>query len=123
MPPFFFNYPRDEGVVAAVSQVVNGIGSDALRVLLYHFPALSNVAFSDAAVAELVRLHPQQMIGVKDSSGDLAHAMHLAQAFPQLSILVGAEAHIAPVMQVGGAGSINGLSNLSPQSRTPPRSC
>ena len=114
MPPFFFNHPRDAGVVAAVSQVVQGIGSEQLRVLLYHFPSLSNVSFSDAAIAELVRLHPQQVVGLKDSTGDLEHALALAQAFPQLSILVGAEAHIASVQRVGGAGSINGLSNLSP---------
>ena len=114
MPPFFFNHPRDAGVVAAVSQVIRGIGSDDLRVLLYHFPSLSNVTFTHAAVAELVRLHPQQVVGLKDSAGDLAHSLAIIKAFPQLAILVGSEAHIAAAMRVGSPGSINGLSNLSP---------
>lgn len=114
MPPFFFNQPRDAGIVEAVSQVVRGIGSDSLKLLLYHFPAMSTFSFSHGAVAELASRHPGQVIGVKDSSGDLAHSLALAKAFPQLSILVGAELHVAPTMREGGSGSINGLANLAP---------
>ena len=87
---------------------------DGLRLLLYHFPFMSTFGFSHAAVAELVRRHPGQVIGVKDSGGDLAHSKALAKAFPALSILVGAEQHVAEVMLEGGSGSINGLANLAP---------
>lgn len=115
MPSFYYKQPRDAGVVEAASQVVRGIGDDALKLLLYHFPAMSTYGFSHAAIAELVRRHPGQVMGIKDSSGDLAHAQGLARAFPELSILVGAEMHVAPVMQLGGSGSINGLSNIAPR--------
>jgi 4-hydroxy-tetrahydrodipicolinate synthase len=114
MPPFYYRQPRPAGIVQAVSDVVQGIDSNALRLLLYHFPAISSAAFTPAAIAELLRRHPEQIVGLKDSSGDLPHSLGLAQAFPQLSILVGAEPHVAPVMQVGGAGSICGLANLAP---------
>lgn len=115
MPPFFFNQPRDAGVMEAVSQVVRGIGDDGLKLLLYHFPAMSTFGFSHAAIAELVRRHPGQVVGVKDSSGDRAHSLALARAFPQLAILVGAEPDVAPVMCEGGSGSINGLANIAPR--------
>ena len=114
MPPFFFNQPRDAGLVEAVSQVVRGIGDDGLKLLLYHFPAMSTFGFSHGGIAELVQRHPGQVVGVKDSGGDLAHSVALAQAFPRLSILVGAEQHVAPVMLKGGSGSVNGLGNLAP---------
>ena len=114
MPPFYFNQPRDAGIVDAVSQVVRGIGDDGLKLLLYHFPAMSTFGFSHSAVAELVRRHPAQVVGLKDSSGDLAHAIGLARAFPALSILVGTEPHVAPVMLEGGSGSVNGLANVAP---------
>ncbi|MDO8774339.1 MAG: dihydrodipicolinate synthase family protein [Burkholderiaceae bacterium] len=114
MPPFFFNQPRDAGIIEAVSQVVRGIDDAGLKLLLYHFPAMSTFGFSHAAITELVRRHPGQVMGVKDSSGDLEHSLALVKAFPALSILVGAEPHVAPVMQVGGSGSINGLANLAP---------
>lgn len=115
MPPFYFNQPRDAGVVKAALQMIDGIGEPRLRVLLYHFPAMSTYGFSQAAIAELVRRCGSQVVGLKDSSGDLAHAEALTAAFPQLSILVGFEPHIPVVMQKGGAGSINGLSNVAPR--------
>jgi len=114
MPPFYFNQPRDAGIVDAVSQVVRGIGDDGLRLVLYHFPVMSTFGFSHPAIAELVRRHPQQVVGVKDSGGELAHALALTQAFPSLAILVGTEPHVAPVMLAGGSGSINGLANIAP---------
>ena len=114
MPPFYFRAPREAGVVDSVSQVVRGIGDRALQLLLYHIPPLSSVSFSHAAIAALVARHPGQVVGVKDSSGDLEHALGLARAFPALSILVGAEPHVAPTMLAGGAGSINGLANIAP---------
>lgn len=114
MPAFYFNHPRDAGVVDAVTQLIRGIGSDALRVLLYQFPSLSNVAFSHAAIATLADAHPGVVVGVKDSTGDRAHSLALVKAFPQLGTLVGAELDVAAVMLQGGAGSVNGLANLAP---------
>jgi 4-hydroxy-tetrahydrodipicolinate synthase len=115
MPPFFFNQPRDAGVIEAVSQVVHGIADDGLKLLLYHFPAMSTYAFSHEAIHELVRRHPGQVMGAKDSGGNLAHALDWAKEFPGLSILTGAEQHVAEVMQAGGSGSINGLANVAPR--------
>ena len=115
MPPFYFNAPPEKGVVEAVSAVVRGVGHAQINLLLYHFPSLCTVAFSHAAIAELVRRHPGQVVGVKDSTGDLPHSLALAQAFGKLSILVGCEPHVAPTMLVGGSGSINGLANIAPK--------
>ena len=115
MPPFYFRQPRDAGVVEAVSQVVHGIADPQLKLLLYHIPGLSSVEFSHASVNALARCHPGQVIGVKDSSGDLEHGLGLARAFPELSILVGAEQYVAATMRAGGSGSINGLANIAPR--------
>lgn len=115
MPPFFFNQPRDAGVIEAVSQVIRGIGDDGLRLLLYHFPAMSTYSFSHAAIRELAQRFAGQVIGAKDSGGDLAHSIEWAQTFPNLSILVGSEHHVAPAMQAGASGSINGLANVAPR--------
>jgi 4-hydroxy-tetrahydrodipicolinate synthase len=114
MPPFYFRQPREAGIVQAVSAVVDGLASDDLRLVLYHFPAISSAGFSHAAIAELLRRHPQQLVGIKDSSADLAHSLGLVREFPNLSVLVGAESQVASVMQAGGAGSICGLANLAP---------
>jgi 4-hydroxy-tetrahydrodipicolinate synthase len=115
MPPFYFRQPRQAGLVNAVAEVMQGIGAEDLKLLLYHFPAISSAGFSHATIAELAARFPQQLVGVKDSSGDLQHSLGLVRAFPQLSIMVGAELQVAQVMQAGGAGTICGLANLAPR--------
>ena len=115
MPPFYFRNPTQAGIVEAVSSVVRGINDPKLKVLLYHIPGLSSVFFNHESIQTLVDCHPGQVIGVKDSSGDLTHGLGLAKAFPSLSILVGGEQYVAAVMQAGGSGSINGLGNISPR--------
>jgi len=115
MPPFFFNQPRDAGVIEAVSQVIRGISDDGLKLLLYHFPVMSTYGFSQDAIRALVQRFPGQVVGAKDSSCELAHSLEWARAFPKLSIMVGAEHHVAEVMQVGSSGSINGLANVAPR--------
>jgi 4-hydroxy-tetrahydrodipicolinate synthase len=115
MPPFYFNQPREAGVLDAVSQVIIGIDDPQLKLMLYHFPAMSTYGFSHAAIAELVKRHPGQVVGVKDSAGSLEHALGLAKAFPHLSIFTGSEGHVGQVMVAGGSGSINGLTNIAPK--------
>lgn len=115
MPSFYFREPRDAGVVEAVSQLIHGIGDARLQLLLYHIPGLSSISFSHASIATLAQRHPGQVVGVKDSSGNLEHGLALARAFPALSIVTGAEQYVAATMLAGGAGSINGLANIAPR--------
>ena len=114
MPPFYFRQPRDVGIVEAVSQVVRGIDDTGLQMLLYHIPQLSSVEFDHRSIATLVQRFPNQVIGVKDSSGSLEHGLAMARAFPALSIMIGSESHVAAIMQAGAAGSVNGLTNVAP---------
>ena len=114
MPPFYFRQPRDAGIVEAVSQVVRGIGDASLKLLLYHIPQLSSIEFDHGTIGTLARRFPGQVVGVKDSSGSLEHGLAMARAFPALSILIGAEEHVAATMLAGSSGSINGLANIAP---------
>jgi 4-hydroxy-tetrahydrodipicolinate synthase len=114
LPPFYFNQPRTQGVIEAIAQLIVGIDDPQLKLMLYHFPAMSTYAFTHAAIAELVQRFPDQVVGVKDSEGSLAHALALAKQFPNLSIFTGSEGHVGQVMVAGGSGSINGLTNIAP---------
>jgi len=115
LPPFFFRNPGEQGVIDSVAEVIDGIGDPKLAVILYHIPQLSSVHFTSAVITTLVQRFPQQIFAVKDSAGNLQHSLDLIKAFPQLKVFVGAEEHIAPAMQIGGAGSVCGLANLAPR--------
>ena len=98
MPPFYFRNPRAAGIIESVSTVVHGIADDRLKLMLYHIPWLSSVPFSHDSIRALVARHPGIVIGVKDSSGELEHGLAMAKAFPDLSILSGAEQFVAQIM-------------------------
>lgn len=115
LPPFFFRNPTDQGVIDSVAEVIDGIGAPDLAVILYHIPQLTTVHFTHDVIKALVARYPQQIFAVKDSAGNLEHSLALVKAFPGLKVFVGAEEHIAPTMQIGGAGSVCGLANLAPR--------
>lgn len=115
LPPFFFRNPGEQGVIDSVAEVIDGIADPKLAVILYHIPQLSSVHFTPTVITTLVQRFPQQIFAVKDSAGNLQHSLDLIKAFPQLKVFVGAEEHIAPAMQIGGAGSVCGLANLAPR--------
>jgi 4-hydroxy-tetrahydrodipicolinate synthase len=115
LPPFFFRNPSEQGVIDAVAEVIDGIGAPNLAVILYHIPQLTTVHFTDAIIRALIARYPTQIFGVKDSAGNLDHALGLVKTFPTLKIFVGAEEHIAPTMSIGGAGSVCGLANIAPR--------
>lgn len=115
MPPFYFKHPPAQGVIAALSEVIRGVDDGEQRVLLYHFPAMSNCELTHAVIAELLHRHPQQVVGLKDSSGERERTLELVRAFPQLSIFVGAEPDVAAVLCAGGQGAISGLANIAPR--------
>ncbi len=112
MPPFYYNGQHEAGLVAYVSEVI--AACQGLHIILYHFPGLSGVGWSQASITELMQKHPKEVIGIKDSSANVDHSKMLAQTFPKLAVLVGCEPDVMPTLLVGGAGSICGLANIAP---------
>jgi 4-hydroxy-tetrahydrodipicolinate synthase len=103
--------------VAYVSEVIEAVKAQAghcLPIVLYHFPGLTGVGWSHAAIAALMQQHPEEVVSIKDSSADVMHSKMLAQSFPKLAVLVGCEPDVMPTQLVGGAGSICGLANIAP---------
>jgi dihydrodipicolinate synthase/N-acetylneuraminate lyase len=87
-----------------------------LPLMLYNMPALTKTSFSREVVTWA--LDQENIIGLKDSSGDLVYfrkMRHLAAtARPDWSFLVGPEELLGEVVLMGGQGGINGGANLHP---------
>ncbi len=118
MPPFYYNGQHDAGLMAYVSEVIEAVkkqSGKALPIILYHFPGLCGIGWSEAAIGELMQKHPDVVVSIKDSSANVEHSKMLAQKFPQLAVLVGCEPDVMPTQLVGGAGSICGLANIAPE--------
>lgn len=115
LPPFYYKSPSDEGLHAYFSQLIEGVGSDALRVYLYHFPQMSAVPFSTDLVVRLKTEFGPIIAGLKDSSGDFEQSRAFAQATggveADFDVYPSSEAMYFDGKAAGCAGIISGSTN------------
>jgi 4-hydroxy-tetrahydrodipicolinate synthase len=113
LPPFYYKNIDDGSVVDYVEAVMARTGRSGLRLYLYHFPQNSAVPYSIAAVEQLHRTHPEHVLGVKDSSGDLAYAAALTKRMPDLDVFPSAEGALAKALEHRFAGCISATANIT----------
>ncbi len=112
LPPYYYKGVSDEGLFRFYARVIEGIGDDRLRVVLYHIPQVTQIPISHDLIDRLMAEFPGIVCGIKDSSGDLENMTALCQRFPDLGVLAGADPMMLPLLRVGGAGCITATSNL-----------
>src|SRR5262249_41622101 len=78
-----------------------------------HFPQNSGVPFTAEAVARLVDRHGNVVIGLKDSSGDLAYSSAIARAHRSLAVFPSAEAALMHENHADFAGCISATLNIT----------
>ena len=113
LPPFYYKGMSDEGLFRSFAEVIERVGDPALRVFLYHFPALSGVPVTEGLVAMLDREFPTVLAGMKDSSGDWSNTRAMIDRFPHLAIFPGSETFLLDGLRAGGAGCITATSNVN----------
>ena len=88
----------------------------ALPLFLYNMPANTKVAFEPETVRRAMEI--PNIIGLKDSSGDMIYFHHLLGLLPQRpdwTLLVGPEELLAEAVLAGGHGGMCGGANISPR--------
>lgn len=112
LPPFYYKGVTDQGLFDAYSRVIDGVGDDRLRVVLYHIPQMSGLPISHDLIERLRAAYPGIVVGIKDSAGKVENMTAMLERFPGFSVLAGADPLLLPLMQAGGAGCITATSNL-----------
>lgn len=112
LPPFYYKGVSDEGLFRFYAEVIEGVGRDALRVILYHIPPIAQIGISLDLTHRLREAFPGVVVGVKDSSGKIDSMKAFASAFEDFSVFAGADPFMLPLLQEGGAGCITSSSNL-----------
>lgn len=112
LPPFYYKGVSDEGLFRFYAEVIEGVGRDDLRVVLYHIPPIAQVGLSVELVGRLLEAFPGIVVGIKDSSGKLESMQQFASSFQAFSVLAGADPFMLPLLKSGGAGCITSSSNL-----------
>ena len=113
LPPFYYKGLDADGVVSYVEALIGRVGADGLKLYLYHFPANSGVPYTPEIVARLRNAHPEQVLGLKDSSGDLDYSAGLVRALPGFAVFPSAEASLGRAAECGFAGCISATANVT----------
>ena len=113
LPPFFFVNATDEGLYRYFSALIEGIGSDDLRVCLYHIPQMTRIGISPTLAARLGEAFPGTVVAYKDSSGNWENTRAVIEAAPGISVFPGSESFLLQAMKIGGGGCISASCNTN----------
>ncbi|MEN2506870.1 dihydrodipicolinate synthase family protein [Stutzerimonas stutzeri] len=116
LPPFYYKGVSDEGLFRYFSEVIEQVGDDSLRVYLYHIPPVSQVPLSLALIERLRKAYPNNVVGLKDSSGDWANTRAVIERFGAdgFQVYAGSESFLLQTLRAGGAGCISATANVNP---------
>jgi 4-hydroxy-2-oxoglutarate aldolase len=85
-----------------------------IPVLLYHVPKFTHVTFPVETVARAAQ-HPN-IVGIKDSSGDIARLADLVRETPpDFAVLAGSASFFFAGLTLGAVGGVLALANVAPR--------
>ena len=112
-PPFYYKPADDEGLYAFFARVIDGVGSDRLRLYVYDWEPNLHVHHSLAFFRRLFEAYPQA-VGMKDSSGDPKMLQERCAAFPDREVFVGTDSMALTGLRAGAVGVMSSISNIVP---------
>ena len=111
LPPFYFKGVSDEGIFNYFDALVHAVPN--IRIFLYHIPPVAVVGFSVDLVKRLYEHFPEQIVGLKDSSGDWDNTASIMDNVSELTVFPGAETFLLPGLRHGAAGCITATANIN----------
>jgi 4-hydroxy-tetrahydrodipicolinate synthase len=122
LPPFYYKNVSEEGLYRYFSEVVQRVGDTRLKIYLYHIPPVAMVSITPKLVERLLKIYPNVIAGMKDSSGDWnntktfldAFAVRAGRSVSDFDVFVGSESFLLATMRNGGVGAISATANVNP---------
>lgn len=106
----FYNKPGQEGQYQHFKAIAEAV---ELPVLLYNIPSRTGANLEPATVLRLAEIG--NIIGVKESSGNLAQITELLTSAPRsFKVLAGDDGLALPILALGGSGLVSVASNAIP---------
>jgi len=113
LPPFYYKGVPDEGLVAYIDMLVQATAAKPIPIYLYHFPAMSGLPWHVALIKRLLEKFPGRIVGLKDSSGDMAYARSAAAISKDFAVFPSTEAALLEARDGAFAGCISATANLN----------
>jgi len=106
MPPAYYKY-NDEGAYSFYADVVQKVPES--QIILYNFELLSGYKFNIRIIEKLVKNFPKQIVGVKDSTGNLYEDLKI----PNFLVFSGSETKLLKGLELGNSGIISAICNVT----------
>lgn len=108
----YYNRPSQEGLRLHFTQVA---AATDRPILIYNIPYRTGVNLTNETLLRLADL--PNVVGVKDSSGNIAQSLELLHGRPEgFSVLTGEDAYFFTMLAHGGDGGILASAHLKPES-------
>ena len=106
----YYNKPTQEGIVAHYAEIAR---ETDFPLVVYNIPGRTASNMLPSTLARLADI--EQVVGVKEASGDLAQISAVVTLCPgDFSVLSGDDALTLPMLAVGGRGVISTSANVAP---------
>jgi 4-hydroxy-tetrahydrodipicolinate synthase len=113
LPPFYYKGVPDDGLVAYVEAIVQATAAKPVPIYLYHFPSQSGLPWRVELVKRLLDAFGTRIVGLKDSSGDMAYARAATAVAPGFKVFPSTEAVLLDARAGVFAGCISATANLN----------
>ncbi|MFZ0526795.1 MAG: dihydrodipicolinate synthase family protein [Xanthobacteraceae bacterium] len=113
LPPFYYKGVHDDGLVAYIDAIVTATAARPIPLYLYHFPAQSGLHWHVGLIHRLLDTFGERIVGLKDSSGDMAYAREAASILPRFKVFPSTEAALPEARSGPFAGCISATANLN----------
>jgi 4-hydroxy-tetrahydrodipicolinate synthase len=113
LPPFYYKGVPDDGLAAYVDAIVQSTKATPIAIYLYHYPALSGLPWHAALIRRLLNTHGTRIVGLKDSSGDMAYAREAAAISKEFDVFPSTEAVLLDARGGAFGGCISATANLN----------
>lgn len=113
LPPFYFKNVTDEGVINYYRNVIEKTSDNNSQFLLYNIPQHSGVTINFNLIENLLKLYPHNVVGLKDSTGDIDNILKTIKYFNDFAVFCGNGAMALHTSRRGGAGAITGDANIT----------
>ena len=106
----YYNKTTQKGLIAHFTAIANAVN---IPIILYNIPSRTGVSIAIDTLKELAKL--DNIVAVKEASGNISYTAKLAAEVPELYIYSGNDDMILPVLSLGGKGVISVLANIMPK--------
>ena len=112
-PPFYYKNVSDEGILNYFRKIIESVGSSDFHYLLYNIPQTTSVELNFNIIETLLKLYPNNIVGIKDSSGNTDSMLKTVKYVENLASCCGHDSLALHMCKRGGAGAITAGTNIS----------